>query len=290
MRGLVFSCAFAAMLTGCGQGPRVDATPSTSAATMSLTSAWSGCPTEWWDAVPPNPNWGLPGTYAGMSPTHFYDMDLNGLWFVVPVAQLATLLPNGVKPLEYVPGTGLGLAGVSFWNYKDVEFVGPYKESIVSVLVEDPSMFQGYQPLFVVEIAVNSEAAQWAGLQLGLDKILGNTQCHDVRPKGIKCMSESDDELIMKATIDDTDPQKTFPYALSPTMTLSVRDGLLVHTVVTYGGTVSANTVPGSVTFGEHPLGQQLAAAGIGASPSVLSIWGEHVTSVVGASGYCTPL
>ncbi|HSQ64756.1 MAG TPA: hypothetical protein VLM85_16140 [Polyangiaceae bacterium] len=285
MRGFVVSCALGAIaLTGCGQGSRSE---ENTAATMMNVAAWPGCPAEW--TTPPDPSWGFPADY-GQAPSHFYDFELNGVWFAVPLDGLKTILPSAVKPLEFIPGSGLGLVGASFWNYKDVEFIGPYKESIVSVLVEDPSMFQGYQPLFVVEIAVDSEAAQWAGIQIGLNKILGNTHCRNVRPKGIKCTSESDDTLIMKATIDNTDPQKTFPYALSPTMTLGVRNGLLVHTPVTYGpGLMSANTVPANFKLGEHPLARQLSAAGIGATPSILSIWGEHLSSAVGP-GYCTPL
>ncbi len=284
--------ALVAALGGCGQDPRdhIGATHSSLIAETDGSALPPGCPPEWWSAVPPDPSWGLPATFGQTAPTQFYDFELRVIWFSVPLAGLKTLLPPSVNPMEFPPqsGSGMGLAGASFWNYEAVQYYRPYKESAVSVLVEDSSIYLGYLPLFVVEMAVDSEAAQWGGNQLGLNKIMGNTHCKNVRPQGIKCMSESDDELIMKATIDTSGA--TFPDALGPIMTLGVRDGLLTHTAVTYGqGSLTRTYVTPSFRFGEYPLAQKLADAGIGATP-IFSAWGEHLSSTVGAWGYCTPL
>lgn len=184
-------------------------------------------------------------------------------------------------------GAGFGLVGASFWEYGDVDAVGPYDESMVSVLVQDDDPEDaGFTPLFIIEISVDSKAAQWAGSQIGLDKILGHTHCKYVRPKGIKCMAEADDKLVMKATIDTANPDQM---PLARVVALGVRDGLLVHTPVEYAGYVNYNDEPAKFRFGEHPLAQQLAKAGIGAIPSIESDWGTGLSSLL-EKGHCTPL
>lgn len=93
------------------------------------------CPCSWNDAVPPNPDWGLPATLGEMFPCNFYDTEEALADFLVPLDRLQSMLPPGVQalPANSAPWAYLddsyadfGLVCVMFFEHNSVQYGEPY--------------------------------------------------------------------------------------------------------------------------------------------------------------------
>ncbi len=87
-------------------------------------------------------------------PVHYYDTATVSAFFLVPLQGLQSLLPLGVSALPvnaehspwkllYPGSPEFGVLMVSFLNHQSVQYLEPYFEESVSVVVEDPSWDQG---------------------------------------------------------------------------------------------------------------------------------------------------
>ncbi len=256
------------------------------------------CNPAWYDAAPPNPDWGLPPTLGQMLPIQYYDSDSVVACFLAPLEGLQTLLPVGVralavnedsspwKPILGSSVSGFGVLVVAFIENHSVQYVGAYSELSVSVMVDDRSSNEGFLPIYVTAMVLNNEPAVWGGIAgWGLPKRLGDVHFKEIKPKGIKCFASADDGSIMKVQVDTTD---LLPSPPSPTMSLSTKDGYLVRVPYAPSGSQAASFSIGKVTItlGNHPIARQLQAIGIGEYPSIGQIVGKHQQSILPA-GIC---
>ncbi len=277
----VSSVVVAMVGVGCSSPPDVTS--------RQLAIEGDACPAEWYAAAPPDPDWGFPPTLGDMLPISYGNIEnVTGI-FGVPVAQLQSMLPSGVTAFELLPGSGLGGLAVTVANNREISGgMEPYKELILSIPVYDTSLYEGYLPIFLVSMVVTTEQARWGGVTgWGMPKILGNTHCQQVPPKGFKCMASADDELILKLEIQPTSVTAT---PTSHLVFLSVKDDYLVRTRSDVTGDEYAYG-PGRATIklGHHPIAEQLRSLGLESAPAMAASWAPHVTNQLDR-GYCTPL
>ena len=252
----------------------------------------TACPADWYTIAPPDPSWGFPDTLADMLPIHYYDTETMSALFPVPITPLATVLPAGLLPLEIAPG--VGAVDIAFLNHHSVDYLSPYHEMAVLVLTYDPSaLAEGYLPYFQLSSVVTSEQAIWKSGAWNLPVTLGNTMCHQLKPKGFKCMASADDQLVMKVEIQSkylTMPNPTNP--INKLEILTVKDGYLLRTAWVQHGDYFTNTANQSevtLKLGDHPMAQQLRDLGVGSYPSMGQYWAPTI-AVALDRGVCTPL
>ncbi len=251
---------------------------------------WPPCSADWF--------------YGNLSwlPMHYYDTETANAFFLVPLEGLKSLLPPGVSALavnaEHSPWRPLagdlsafGVLMVSFLHHQSVQYLEPYFEESVNVVVEDPSWDQGFFPVYVTSMTLNNQAAIPGGIQFwGFPKIFGDVHFQAVKPKGFKCFCSTEDGMILKlevATDDAVVP--TFPARL---MFLTSKDGYLVRTPwEPTGGTEYFSLGQGKSTIhlGQHPIARQLRAMGVEKYFSIGQVWNEHVQSTL-PRGMCEPL
>lgn len=260
------------------------------------------CNPSWYLAKPPNPEWGLPPTLGDILPAHFYDTEIVQAVFLVPLEKLQSLLPAGVMALAadaerspwnaFGPNVaGFGIFGVFFAEHSWNEYLPPYNEAFLTVMIDDAWWDKGFSMWYVVSVTVTREAAQWAGIEgWGYPKVLGGTHLQSVGKKGMKCFASTDGELIVKLEVRTEDMGLA---AFSPTsMLVNIKDGYLVRcpfltTGIQYG---SFSIGTSTITLGEvHPVAQKLRAIGLGTYPSIGQIWGINLQQI-GYAGVCTPL
>ncbi|HSQ64283.1 MAG TPA: acetoacetate decarboxylase family protein [Polyangiaceae bacterium] len=230
------------------------------------------CPADWYDVTPPNPDWNLPPTLGDLLPLRFYDTESIAVFFPADFAALQTMLPPGVSPLEVAPG--LGVVTIGFSIYGDSDYLGKFREATISVLVSDSSLYEGYTPLYFLDILATSEAAQWKNaaafnfnnLALGDDN--GNAHCQEYSPKRIRCIASAYDQLIFKIDVDTSD---MVPVPIPPVLMMSEKDGMLLRTPwIASGKAFGSDTVGGTtIQLGDHPVAQLLKAIGVGTLPSI---------------------
>ncbi len=259
------------------------------------------CPCSWYDAVPPNPAWGLPPTLREILPCHFYDTEEVEAGFLVPLAGLQSLLPPGIRALEanaevspwkYLGPSvsGLGVLFVTFAENKSNQYVGSFNQVFTTVMVDGPSWSTGVSAWCPVTWVTTSEASRWVGSAIwGFAEIVGDTHFQSVKPKGTKAFSSADGELIMKMEVDTSD---MVPAPFPPIVTVSSKDGYLVRAPMyaTAGTRVESGTIGAStLKLGEHPIAQQLRAIGLGMYPSIWQTRSWHM-QVTMEAGTCEPL
>ncbi len=270
------------------------------------------CPESWYDAVPPNPDWGLPPTVGGMFPCNFNDTHEAEAFFLVPLAGLQSLLPPGVTALkadsdkafwgyldyyfdpDYV--SRFGLVAVVFFEHNSVQYGEPYKQAFAMAMVDDPA-WPGTSVWYGIGTGViTSEAAQWWGAAaFGWPWALGDTHFQYIKPQGIKAFASVDDELVMEMEMS-TEDMTLLPYAEPPFIMQYTKEGYLTRASFTTPAEtatairhISGNLGMCTLRFGPHPIAQQLQAIGLGQYPSVMRIWNEHIRATVDR-GTCTPL
>ncbi len=282
MRCLVVSSVVVVVVgVGCSSPPDVTS--------RQLAIEGSACPTEWYDAAPPDPNWGFPATLGDMLPIFYSDTESVTAIFGVPLTELPPMLPPGVFPLEMDTVRGLGGVAVTVANNREItEGMTPYREMIISIPVYDSSLFEGSLPIYAVSMVVTTEQALWGGIAgWGLPKIMGNTHCQQVPPKGFKCMGAADDGLIAKVEVQPTGVEAA---PTLPLVFLSVKDGYLVRTpVYNTGDEYVYGPDRATIKLGHHPIAEELRSLGLESAPAIAASWIPHGKSQLDR-GYCTPL
>lgn len=259
------------------------------------------CPCSWYDAVPPNLDWGLPPTLGEMFPCNFYDTEEALANFLVPLDRLQSALPPGVQalpanaaPWAYLDDTyaGYGLVCVMFFKHNSVQYGEPYNVVFVMAMVDDPAWSEGFSAWYGFGTGViTSEAAQWwGGAAFGWPCAMGDAR-FEVKPQGIKAFAWADGELVMKMDVG-TEDMILVPPAPDPTLLQSTKEGYLTRARMI--GTpeiryVSWTHGTSTLKLGEHPIAQQLRAIGLGEYPSVMQIWSKHMPGTL-ERGNCTPL
>lgn len=236
------------------------------------------CPADWLGAQ-------IPGAPEGMTLDDLMPMERSGtevvaVFYPVPIAGLQTLLPPDVQPLEIAPG--VGIAGLQFFTNAEPQ----YNEALISVMVLDPGLFEGYTTLFDLAIPMTSPEVAWIDYQaFGLPSVVANqVKCHKVQgSNSMRCMAAVGDQLIVKVDVPLDGMFPAVPDAMK-FLYLSIKEGYLVRTPVLSGPDGQlflgfANTA--SIQFGEHPLGQALEAAGVGATPSYQTAHGTGLSGAV---------
>ncbi len=225
-------------------------------------------------------------------PVNYYDTDTVMAYFLVPLAGLESLVPHGVSPLAidapHSPWKSLGsefsqfgILVVAFLHHQSVQYLDPYWEEMVAVVVEDASWDTGFFPMYVTSMTLTSEPAVVGGiLNWGFPKIFGDVHYQPVKPKGFKCFCSAEDGMILNlevATDDHPDPTPA-----SSLMLLTTKEGYLVRTAwVATEGTEYASFSHGKSTvhLGQHPIARQLRAIGLELYYSIGQVWSEHVKS-----------
>ncbi len=259
------------------------------------------CPCSWYDAVPPNPDWGLPPTVGEMFPFHYYASEEAKAFFLVPLKGLESLLPPGVAALDVTsPNSpwrellgdwqGFGLLGLVFYENNSNQYGQPFNLGQVWVIVDDPS-WSGFFVVYPVAGVTTSEAMQWWGMAaFGWPQIIGDAHFQWVKPHGVKAFASADGELIfsVEMSIQDLAPQPTPPMVI-----LSTKEGFLTRAVFfpTAESHDGSWTIGGStVRLGHHPIAQQLRAMGLGEFPSIGQVVRSKYTDVRLERGSCSPL
>ncbi len=263
--------------------------------------AQGSCPCSWYDAVPPNPEWGLPPTLGEMFPFQMYDTEEVEALFLVPLKGLQTLLPPQVQALaidaEMSPWPylgpwfpGFGVLVVVFQENNSNQYGGPENQAFTAVMVDDPSWSEGVGAWYAVHWVTTSEAWQWVGSAAwGFSEVIGDSHFQSVKPKGIKAFASAADELIfcMETTTEGMTPAP-FPAVIN----LHTKEGYLVRaTGIPTAGTRTASWTIGqsALKLGQHPIAQQLRAIGVGAYPSIGQTWTKHMQTTM-ERGTCEPL
>lgn len=259
----------------------------------------SPCDPAWYEAAP-NPDWGLPATLGDLLPAQYYDSDIIGAYFLVPLAGLQSLLPPGVRALEANAATspwsslgsavsGMGVLNVYFAEYKQNQYIEPYNEAITSVMIDDP-LSQGLGAWYATHLTVTSEQAQWGGIAgWGYPKIMGDVQVQSVESNSLACFDTAGGEPIMSLEVST---EGMVPMSSGPVLMVSTKDGYLVRARWVMSGSqyVSWTSGASTITLGEnHPIALQLQAIGVGMYPSIGQFRGEHLQGTLYA-GTCAPL
>ncbi len=248
------------------------------------------CPLEWY--------------YGDVSwlPVHYDDSELVCAFFPMPLGALNSLLPAGVSALPVNAEQSLwnsldsrysdfGVLVVGFWHYKSVQYLAPYYEEFVAVMVDDPSWSDGFFPMYITSMTLTDEPAVLGGiLHWGFPKILGDVRVQSVKPKGFKCFSWADDEMIMKLDVATND--LVGPTSATSILCLTTKEGYLVRTAwVPTAGTEyrSLSMCKSTIHLGQHAIARQLRDLGLEASYSIGQIWAEDVQSTL-PRGMCQPL
>ncbi len=252
------------------------------------------------DVTPCSADW----FYGDVSwlPVHYYDTEIVNAFFLVPLQGLQSLLPPGVSALpvnaEHSPWNSLGpdfsqlgVLVVSFLNHHSVQYLEPYVEESVAVLVEDPSWNDGFFPMYMTSLTVNSEAAIPGAIQFwGFPKIFGEVHFQRLKPKGFKCFCSTEDGMIMKLDVSTDDV--VVPTSPTRLMFLTSKDGYLVRTAWDpTSGTEYKSFSQGRSTIhlGQHPIARQLRKMGVEMYYSIGQVWSEHVQSTL-PRGMCQQL
>ncbi len=247
------------------------------------------CPCSWYDAVPPNPDWGLPPTVGEIFPFHYYETEEVKAFFPVLLEGLQSLLPPGVQALEVAPG--FGLVGLVVYENNSNQYGQPFNLGQVWVVLDDGSR-SGFFVVYGLAGVTTSEASQWWGTAaFGWPQIIGDAHFQWVKPHGVKAFASADGELIFSLEMST---KELTPLPAPPLVVLSIKEGFLTRavffpTVEIHEG--SWGTSGGStVKLGHHPIAQRLRAIGVGLYPSVAQVVRSKYTDVRLERGTCEPL
>ncbi len=271
---------------------------------LSPSARSQDCPCSWYDAVPPNPDWGLPPTLGEMFPWNNYDTEEAKAFFLVPLEKLQSLLPLGVTALaansaktyfNFLPPecAYFGLVAVVFWEHNSVQYGKPYNVGFAMVMVDDPSWGTGPGAWYGFGTGViTSEAAQWWGMAaFGWPWVVGGTHFQSVPSQGIKAFASADGELVMELEMSTEDMvEAPFP---PPAIMQCTKQGYLTRAVMLPNAAEIryASWTPGTSTLrlGQHPIAQDLRAIGLGEFPSIGQIWTKHMQGTL-FRGTCEPM
>ncbi len=248
------------------------------------------CPLEWY--------------YGDVSwlPVNYYDTEILTAYFLVPLDGLQSLLPPGVSALAVNAAhspwktfdadfSQFGVLAVMFLNHRSVQYLDPYWEEGVAVMVEDPSWDEGFFPMYITSMTLTSEPAVLGGiLNWGFPKILGDVHFQSVKPKGFKGFCSAEDGMILKLDVAADD--LVGPKPASSLMLMTTKEGYLVRTAWdSTGGTeyVSFSQGKSAIHLGQHPIARQLRAIGVEDFYSIGQVWAQHVQSAL-PRGMCQQL
>ncbi len=259
------------------------------------------CAPAWYEASPPNPDWGFAPTLGEMLPFHLYDTEEVEASFLVPLEGLQSLLPPSVRALEanadispwkYLGPSvsGFGVMVLVFQEHNLNQYGGPVKQAFTVVMVDDPSWSGGVSAWYAVHYVTTSEAWAWAGnAAWGFSETVGDSHFQSVKPKGIKAFASADGELVFRM---ETTTAGMAPEPFPPVINLHTKEAYLVRAPATAtAGTRTASWTIGESTLklGEHPIAQQLRAIGLGKYPSIGQTRTKHMQATL-EKGTCEPL
>lgn len=215
-------------------------------------------------------------------PLHFANALSVNSAFPLPANKARALLPDPapVNLVEVFPGRAVLV--VSFALYRESPF-GTYAEAVLALMASHervtPVMTlarltqESRYPAYVLHMFVNNAQAQPVGTDWGLPRVLATV---DIAEQGERttCAVALEGQPVMQVEATRPRTERTRHMQIE---TYSQQDSTLWHAVMrcdaaAYGRTQGEGV---AIQWGAHPIGQQLAAAGVSPQPLMLRYYDQ---------------
>lgn len=195
-------------------------------------------------------------------PTHYFDASMFSAGFRVPLSEAKNLLPcPELAPLESAPGFAEILVEANEFRHMDILY--PYNEVDIAIPVS-------YGPtkntvvasaLWHLYLPVSTEDARWPGVEnYGFPKFVCEIDINRTAGSA-QCVWMHEHRKVLSISVKKVDTT----FARWEVRNITLRNGRLIHSVFSAQGQKGVDQSPGggSVSFGDHPIAEQLQALNI---------------------------
>jgi len=187
---------------------------------------------------------------------HYRDMSLYGAAFDAPRDRVQARLPAGFTALER--GAGISEIRITALDYRDIDWLSPYREVAVTVPVRFQAM--GKDPLqgwYVLQLPVTTEDARWPGVEnFGFPKFVADIQIKS-EDGATLCTVDHAGQHVLTMRVRARETSET---ELRDRFLTVRADGMVVASTFDSEGELAIDPVPGGVTLelGNHAIADQL--------------------------------
>jgi hypothetical protein len=192
-------------------------------------------------------------------PTHYFDASMFSASFRVPLSKVKGLLPRPeLAPLECTPEFAEILIAAN--EFRHVDILYPYNEVDIAIPVS-------YGPtkntvvasaLWHLHLPVSTDDARWPGVEnYGFPKFVCEIDINHSAGSA-QCVLIHDHRNVLSISVKRVDTT----FARWEVGNITLRNGRLFHSVFSAQGQKGVDQSPGggSVSFGDHPIAEQLQA------------------------------
>lgn len=216
-------------------------------------------------------------------PVHFADTLFISAAFHVPSQRARALLPDGlpIHLVEVFPRRTVLVVNCAL--YRQSPF-GTYAEATLALMASHEKttpvltlarlIQESRYPAYVLHMLVDSEEARLHGREVwGLPRHYADVRMHEEGGQAI-CVATLDGQQVMQVAADRPVTNRARTMQIE---TYSLRTGELLHTVMhcTAGAYGRHEGGGATLTWGDHPIGQQMAALEISPQPLMVRYYDQ---------------
>lgn len=216
-------------------------------------------------------------------PIHFANSLFVNAAFPLPSNKASALLPDNaqINLVEVFPRRAVLVVSCALYRESPC---GTYAEAVVALMASHEKTIpvmtlakltqESRYPAYVLHMLVNSAEAQRIGDELwGLPRVLAEVTIEE-QPRRVICEAALDGQSVMRFVADRPQTDRTRSMQVE---TYTQREGTLLHAAMhcqagAYGRTQGGGA---SITWGEHPIAQRLAASNVSSMPLMMRFYDQ---------------